>query len=592
MNGCHNHNSLLLQQKLPTSIWNEAEVCGQFVIHKVGSQDGLHHQAFGTQKDFQQLALLNTIKACGRERNLSKGSTLHALLLKRGLLTKDMYAGTALLCMYARCGALAKAQEVFYDLPTRDVAAWNALISAFAQHGLGHQALGCFAHMLDDGHSPDEVTFVCILKACASIGAAEKGEEIHAEVQRQGLLKRNAVLGTALVDMYGKCGVLARAQEVFDELPLQDVVSWNALIAGYAQHGFGVEALNCYQQMLDRGATPNGATFACVLKACSNTRAAAMGKEIHAEVCKQGLLERNIVLATALVDMYAKFGAVAKAQEVFDELLERDVASWNALISGYAQNELGEEALNQFGRMQEECIPPDSVTFLCALKACGSIGAAEKGKDIHDKVSKQLLMEKNIELGNATVDMYAKCGILDKAQEVFDRLGVRTVSSWNALIAGYGQLGKVEKVFDLFSRMVGHLKPDEITFIVLLTACSHEGLLNEGQKHFDSMSTDHCIMPTLDHHACMIDLFSRAGHVDKAVCTINEVPNSDKLILCSVLLGACQKGANLELGRWVFERALHLDDQFAAGYVYMSNIYADADRQEEMGKFQAFGSED
>ena len=257
--------------------------------------------------------------------------------MSRGFLKKDNMLGNSLVDMYVKCGMVDKALEVLEELPNRDVVTWSSLIGGYAQCGQCCVAINCFERMLSEGLSPNVVTFVCILKACTSIGAIDKGEEIHNFIASKGWVDRDIILGTALVDMYAKCGMLVKAQKVLEELSVRDVVCWSALITGYAQQGQGYMALNCFDWMQREGLSPNEVTLSCFLKACGSMGAIEKGEQIHAEIANNGLLEKNIVLATALVDMYAKCGALSKARKVHNELPVRTVASWNALIAGYAQ---------------------------------------------------------------------------------------------------------------------------------------------------------------------------------------------------------------------------------------------------------------
>ena len=248
------------------------------------------------------------------------------------------------------------------------------------KHENGEEALTCFQQMQLEGISPDAVSFSCILKACSMLGAATNGLEVHAEIERDGLLRKDMVLGTGLVDMYASCGMLAEAQEAFDELLVQDVVSWTALIGCYAEHGHGQKALNCFKQMQLDGFHPNAITFVFILKACGGMEALHLGQEIHTQIAADGSFDSEVHVGSALVDMYAKCRSLAEAQGVFDELTVHDKVSWTALILGYAQQGHGEEALDCFQTMQSEGLYPDAITFASILKACGCIGAANKGQ--------------------------------------------------------------------------------------------------------------------------------------------------------------------------------------------------------------------
>ncbi|MCO5570798.1 hypothetical protein L7F22_024526 [Adiantum nelumboides] len=286
-------------------------------------------------------------------------------------------------------------------------------------------------------------------------------------------------------------------------------------IQGYAEQGQGQEALGCFRQMRSKGLPPDAVTYACILKACGIMQDIDMGKRIHDEIVSEGLLEKNIALGTALVDMYAKCGVLLKAQKVLDELPVRDVVSWNALIAGYAQQEQCQGALGCFQRMRSDGLSPD-------------------------------------------------------------------VASWNALIGGYAQQGLTEEALDYFQWMQQEgTSPNAITFVSVLNACSHSGLLDEGQMYFDNMREKYGITPNKEHYTCMVVLFGRAGFFDKAMGIIKMMPSSDHPPVWSALLGACQKWGNLKLGRLAFERAVQVDGCDDAAHILMSSIYATAGMQEE-----------
>ena len=535
------------------------------------------------------MALPCILKAIGTMRLIEKGEQIHNEIIRKGLLkTNDIVLATALVDMYAKCGSLGKAQQVFDDFPVRNLVLWTALITGYVQHGQIDNAFDCYQRLLKEGLEPDLVTFSCILNACASIRAIEKGKQIHNEIARKGLLGKDTELGTALVDMYAKCGALAKAQQVFDELPVHTVVSWTTLITGYVQEGQCDEVLRCFEQMRCEGFSPDSVTFGCILKACSNVGGYEKGKRIHKEIITRGLLHKSIDLGAALVDMYAKCGTLVKAQQVFDELPMHYLVTWNALIAGYAQQGQVEEALNCFHPMRNQGILPDAMTFAFILKACGNAGSIERGKQIHDEVLRLGLLGKDVMLGTALVYMYAKCGLLEKAQQVFDEIPDRNIASWTVLIAGYAQQGKADEAFKCCEKMEDEgLSPNDVTFLCVLNACSHSGLLDESQMILEKMSRKYGVMLNPEHHTCMIDVFGRAGHFDKAISLIQDMPSSDILPVWHSLLSACKGWRNVELGRFAFDRAVCLDNQDTAAYVLMANIYASAGMEEDAEKIEA-----
>ena len=495
-----------------------------------------------------------SLTACGRVGETLKGEEIHAETVKKGVLYKEIAVGNALVDMYGNCGLLMKAQEVFDVLPLRDVITWNALMSGYARHEYGKEALKCFSHMQLEGVAPDVSTLVCGLKACATIGDIDKGREIHMEISRRGCLEKNVVVGSALVDMYSKCGYLRRAREVLDNLLVRDVISWNALISGYVKYECGKEAIACFEQMQDENISPDAVTFVCTLKACGSLGAIKEGREIHVEISKQGLLERDGVIGSALVDMYAKCGLLQHAQEVFDKLIVHDTVSWTALIAGYANNGHGKEALNCFNQMQSNGLCPNVVTYVCGLKACGSIGAIEKGQEIHAEVDREGLLESDVSIGNALADMYMKCGLLVKAQDVFDMLPSRDVNSWNALIAGYAKFKHGVEALRCFEHMqLEGVMPDSGTFVGVLVACCHGGLVEKGQTYLEIMTEDYGISPTTEHHICMVSLLARAGHLDMALKMAAKMQSYSPPLIWDAMLTGCEKWGNMEVGRFAFE---------------------------------------
>ena len=522
-----------------------------------------------------RITFIHALSGCISHVNLVTGKKMHVYIIYRNL-DSDIITSTSLISMYDRCGSLTDAREVFHRMPIRNVVTWNALISGYAQHGYGKNALVCFECMKHEGISPQPISFVCALKACASIRACDKGRTIHLEIIERDFLGGNVLVSTTLVDMYAKCGELSSAKRVFNALYFHDVATWNALIAGYVDHGQSKEALDCYTQMRCKGLLPDPVTFVCILKACGSIGEVEKGHELHDEIVRQGLHIENASIGNALVDMYAKCGEFSKAQDVLDNLPAKDSIAWNAIITSYVRHGHDEEALDCFHKMQRQCLLlPDAVTYISILKACGHVGATCKGQEIHDEITREGLLDKSFLLSTALVDMYAKCGALLEAQEIFDEHPVKDVVSWNVLMAGYAQLGKHDIIFHSLDKMIVEgVPPDTATFTIILNACSHSGLLEKGQIYFETMNSKYGLVPTLEHHTCMVGLFGRAGHFNGAEIIINGIPFLTDLAVWHTVLSACKKWGNVGLGKLAFGCATQLDVDHAASYVYMGDIYA------------------
>eukprot|EP00250_Pteridium_aquilinum_P018820 c24213_g3_i1 orf=2-1585(-) len=345
------------------------------------------------------------VKACESLRDMEKGRELHAEVVDRGYET-DPFVNNSLLCMYAKCGSVLDAQNVFDQLQVRDTVAWTTLMSAYVDCDLSEEALNCLEQIQAEGVLPDAIMYVCSLKACGTLGALDRGQKIHEEIIEEGLETLSSV-GNTLVDMYAKCGLLEEAKELFDELPRRDVVSWTALITGFAENGLGQNAVKLLEQMQSEGMIPDGVMYVCGLKACCSIGSVQKGFELHREIVQEGF-ENERSVGNTLIDMYAKFGLLAEARAVFDQLPLRDVVSWTALIAGYAEQGLREEVQNCLRQMQLEGCSPNVPTYVCSLKACSHSEALSWGREMHAKFAKEGF-ETDTLMGGALVDMYAKC---------------------------------------------------------------------------------------------------------------------------------------------------------------------------------------
>ncbi|KAI5078978.1 hypothetical protein GOP47_0006649 [Adiantum capillus-veneris] len=527
----------------------------------------------------------SSLKACGDIKAIDKGYRLHIEIVKKEM-DEDIFVGSSLVDMYADIGLLCEAQEVFNRLPTHNVVSWTALIGGYAKHGFDKESLEHFNWMQLEGVFANSATYACCLKSCGSLGATDKGFDIHVEIARKGL-ESDLLVGNALVDMYAKCGLLRRAHETFLNLPTRDVVSWNALIGGYTKDGSAEEALGLFEQMQREGISPDAITFSCSLNACGSAGARAKGQEIHYEIDKMGLLEGDLIVGNALVDMYVNCGLLSKAKEVFDKLPARDVVSWTTLIAGCVNHEQHEEALQYYEKMEQSGIFPNSVTFVSSLRACGNMGLTDKGQTLHAEIMRKDLLECDL-VGNSLVDLYAKCGMLSKAHEVFEVLSVQDAVSWNTLITGHAHLGTSESVFCLFDRMVDDMMdPNTSTFLSVLNACSHAGVVEDGVTIFGAMRDCYCMVQSIEHYNCMADLFARSGQVQKACTIIREMPFHPNPVVWHTVMNACQTWGDMELGREAFEQAVQIDDKDAGAFLFLAKVFSEANLQGKIRKEDA-----
>lgn len=428
---------------------------------------------------------------------------------------------------------------------------------------------------------PNPSLYNALLKKCAELGKLREGRIVHAHILNSEL-KNDISIHNNLILMYAKCGSLVEAQKWFDLMSSKDVVTWTSMIIACSQNDRPKEALLLFPQMCHFGLKPNAFTFSSLLRASGAVSSITHGMNIHACCIKYGC-ESNVYVGASLVDMYARCGLMDEAQLIFDGLLTKNEVSWNALIAGLARKDEGEKALNLFQRMKREGFEPDQFTYSSILSACAIIGALEQGKWIHAH-----LIKSGVKLvafvGHTLLHMYAKSGSIEDAEKVFARLKEQDVVSWNSMLSGYAQHGLGGKALEQFESMLktGE-KPNAITFLCVLTACSHAGLLEQGQRYFNMMKT-YGLEPKIEHYVTIVDLLGRAGKLDHALRFIREMSIEQTAEVWKALLGACRMHKNVDLGAYAAERVFELDPHDSGPYVILSNIYALAGRMSDVAK--------
>eukprot|EP01018_Ginkgo_biloba_P037440 Gb_29880 [translate_table: standard] len=527
------------------------------------------------------ITIVSVLPACACLGALPQGKGIHVHIIKSGY-GSNLSVENSLVAMYAKCGHIELARHVFDKMSERDEISWNTVIMGYVQNGHANDALTLFHEMQRADVEPDLVTMASVLSACSHVGALQQGQRIHNYICRS-VFESDVFVENSLMDMYAKCGRIDFARRLFDRMSRRDVVSWNVMVAGYAQCGYANEALAMFYQMQLAGMKPDSNTITSLLSACAHLGDLQRGKWIHDYIIRGGT-KSDVFVENSLIGMYGKCGSVDDARRLFHKMFRRDVVSWNAMIAGYTQNGYASEAFTLFYQMQLVDITPDTVTMLSVLSACAQLGALHQGKWIHNHIVKRGF-ESDVSMGNSLVDMYAKCGSIEFALFMFDSMSKRDVVSWNVMIAGYGMHGQGKDALALFSQMQQTgLRPNHITFVCVLSACSHSGLVNEGWQYFDCMSREYCIMPIMKHYACMVDLLGRAGHLDEAWDFIKTMPCEPDASVWGALLGACRIHLNFELGEHTAENLFHLEPENAGYFVLLSNMYAAAGRWDGVAK--------
>jgi len=501
----------------------------------------------GTTPD--SLTFVRVLNACASLRALKDGRSIHKQIMQSGL-ESDIYVGSSLIDMYTKCGSLEEAWGVFNRMPTRNVVTWNAMILGHVKCGQGQKALELSRQMQSANVQPTPVTFVGVLNACASVGALKEGRVVHEQIV-QSRCESNPFVGSSLVDMYAKCGSIDDAWRVFQQLSTHDVVTWNSMIMGYVKCGQGQKTLELYQQMELEGVQPDAVTFMGLLNACASLQALEEGRRIHVQIVQTGF-ESHVYVASSLVNMYAKCGSLENAWTVFNRMPARDVVAWSAMILGHVKCGQGQKALELFQQMQHAGLQPDSVTFVGILNACASEMALEVGRNIHEQIV-QSGYESDVFVGSSLVDMYTKCGNIEDAWKVFNRMPTRTVVSWNAMILGHVKCGQGQKALDLFQRMKQEeVQPDPVTFVGVLNACAIIGAIEEGR-----CIHAHTIQSGCDSDAyvatSLIDMYAKCGSLEDAQKVFNKMPTHN-IASWNAMLGGYAMHGHAEKALGQFER--------------------------------------
>lgn len=562
-----------------------------FVWHAIISTHALHgqchralalcHNMYHEGVQPNRFIFPSVLKSCGSLGYVEQGKLNHVVIVEHAF-ESDVVVGSSLIDMYVKLVHLDDAQRAFDCLHIRNVVSWAAMIDGHAQHGNGIVALKLYERMCEALIKPDKVIFLCVLKACSKVGAIGEGMLIHNEIVKDEL-DLDVVLANTLVDMYAKCGNLRGARKLFEKLGNRSVVSWGAMITGYAQNGQGEFVLELYEQM-EEGFALNEIILPCVLKACANSGNLVEGKKIHDRMVKYRV-NYDVVIGSTLVDMYAKCGSLEEAREVFDKLSIRNVVSWGAMIGGYVQHEQGKLALKFFEKMQQEGVKPDKVIFVHILKACGSIGALKLGRQVHQFILESVFSVDMVIVG-ALVDMYGKCGSTEEAHKSLGEPFKPNIVLWGALIAGYAQHGDWRLSQQCIESMQREgVELNHTIYTNILSAYSHAGETDEGQSLFKSIAVGKSIIPSVEHFTCMIDLLGSTGQLKEAVHLLETMPATSDSTGWTSLMTACKTYGNVGLGRDCFHQVSKLDPN-GAGSVLMSSIYAQAHMQKHFDEVQ------
>ncbi|KAK1418210.1 hypothetical protein QVD17_27353 [Tagetes erecta] len=571
-----------------------------------------NHNASSTHFLLHSLASLFT-----QVNTISQGKQLHAYAISSGFETSPVLV-PKLATFYTLFNLLNDAylvtdtSNILHPLP------WNVVISGYVRAGRRKEGLYVYRKILHKGIIPDSFTYPSVLKACGEEFDLGFGKGVHGSIVKAGL-EWNLFVHNALVFMYGKCGDLSVARKLFDEMPVRDCVSWNSIISGYASKSMWREVFELFDRMRDGNVEVNmiiwntvaggylktgnylqviqliyqlrtsGAELDPVavingLGACSHIGVVKVGKEIH------GLAIRTCCHAydnvkNALITMYSRCKDLKHARIVFNLVEDKSVITWNSIISGFAHWDNSEEATFLFREMLVSKTEPNYVTIASILPICARVANLQHGKEFHCYIVKREVFRDYLLLFNSLIDMYARSGKISLAKRLFDSLTRRDEVTYTSLIAGYGIQGEGLMAVDLFEEMIqSNIKPDHVTMVAVLSACSHSALVNQGQTLFEKMYSVYDINPRLEHFSCMVDLYGRAGLLGKAVGIISTMPYDPTPAMWATVIGACRIHGNKELGEFAAEKMLEMRPRSSGYYVLMANLYADFGCWEKLAK--------
>ncbi|XP_068647658.1 pentatricopeptide repeat-containing protein At2g22410, mitochondrial-like [Aristolochia californica] len=525
------------------------------------------------------------IKACFQLRSIETGRILHGQISKC-CFNSNMIVMSGLVNLYASCGKIELAREVFDEMPERDVVSWTTMIFGYVQFACYREAFHLFDQMKMEAVEPNKVTLLSLLSACAQLQDLEKGRWFHSYIV-ENKMDSDLPVCNALVNMYARCGSLSSAIEIFKKTPAKNTISWNALISGLCKSGLAEEALELFWQMEHSGVEPSEITVVSALSACAQVGDLLQGRLLHNYITEHKI-KFDIFARNALMNMYMKCGDPGEALTIFHQTPDRDVFSWTALITGYVQGNQFKEALALFQEMHLSRIKPNEITLVSLLSACSQMGALDQGISIHAYIEENNVKQ-DLCLENALVDMYAKCGCIERALLVFDNMLVKDTFSWNAVIGGLALNGTGGMAIDLFTQMerLGSIKPDHVTLTAVLCACTHSGLVQEGYKYFNSMACVHDIAPRIEHYGCMVDLLGKAGLLEEASKFIDDMPIEPNLVIWGSLLAACRVHQKVELGEKIARKILETAPMEEGAHVLIFNIYAEAGRWNDARRVRA-----
>ncbi|KAJ4961234.1 hypothetical protein NE237_021144 [Protea cynaroides] len=521
----------------------------------------------------------SVIKACGRLTAIPEGKSVHGQIIRLGLDSNVNVLNT-LIHFYANSASLISSSRVLFErMPHRTIVTVNCMILGFMKNKLFDLGLSLFnqalSGSLDLEVKPNDVTIVLLISGCAEFGELGIGKSLHCYCCKTSFYVEMTI-SNALINLYAKFGCIDEAAMLFNEIPCKDLFSWNTMIAGYAENNNCGKALALFREMRFRGLEADGVTLTSLISACVQGRDLDAGKRIHAYMKTSGI-SITVSVGTALINLYSKCRLIESAKIVFDELSRKNIVTWNCMIAGYVECGHFSKAFKLFDMIHWEKLKPDEVTMLGLISACRNSGELNHGIRVHTYAQKSGLHEKTV-VGNALIDMYAKCGSMSRAKMVFDNMFERDVISWTSIIVGHAINGEGEEALIAFQQMCAlRIKPNAVTFIGVLSACNHAGLVDDGQRMYEIMCKMYSIEPMIEHLGCMVDMFARAGLLEEAHEFVKNMPVKPNGVIWRMLVSGCSVKGDVDLGLSLVNKLIGLKGlDTPEDFVISSKIFAEA----------------
>uniref|UniRef100_A0ACD5WT54 Uncharacterized protein n=1 Tax=Avena sativa TaxID=4498 RepID=A0ACD5WT54_AVESA len=512
--------------------------------------------------------VVKVISGCKHIKDLRMAKSIHAYAVRNrfGLNQSVM---NALLAMYADCGELSNSCKLFQKMEVRNLISWNTIISGYAGIGETEASVRLFCQMCQAGLQFDVVTLIGLISGISVAEDATIGESLHSLAVKSGCVT-DVSLANTLITMYSNCGSVEACQRLFDSLSYRSTVSYNVLMTGYRKNNLSEEIVPLFYQMLKNEQEPNHITLLNLFPVCQSQ---SQGKSVHCYAIRNFFgLDTSII--TSAICMYSRFNNVDYSCKLFDSVGEKNIIVWNCILSAFVQCRLADNAFDFFRQMCFLNVKPDTVTMLALLSACSQIG----NTDLAECVTALILQNGfggALSVANALIDMHSRCGNILFARELFDRSVAKDSVTWSAMINAYSLHGDGKSALEILSMMIGSgVEPDDITFVSILSACSHSGLVEQARALFKSLQIDYGITPRMEHYACMVDLLGRTGHLDEAHDIVRSMPFRPSESLLESLLGACRFHGNSKIGEAVGKLLIDSCHSNSRSYVMLSNIYA------------------